>query len=272
MTPDAAGRLVFAGLLRQRAQREYQREAARWGLSAGVVCFIGAALVVTLMNTRHPRPASTPADPPAAIAVDLAPLPASTTAPASNLPPDPQQQQTAALPEPEIPPKIIAPPSPAPKPLIAAARQKKPTRTHPHAPARTTSDTLSAAEKTSAPQASDAPPSSRTMIPAQSAPSASGSRTPATWQAALLARLEQFKRYPEAARNNRDEGTAMLTFTMDRAGHVLSARLTGSSRHALLDEETLALIHRAEPLPPPPDTIHGARLTLTVPVEFFLDR
>lgn len=63
----------------------------------------------------------------------------------------------------------------------------------------------------------------------------------------------------------------MLRFTMDRKGHVLSAKLVRPTGYALLDDETLALIHRAEPLPEPPDTIAGATLTLTVPIEFYLD-
>ncbi|WP_025884637.1 energy transducer TonB family protein [Asaia prunellae] len=63
----------------------------------------------------------------------------------------------------------------------------------------------------------------------------------------------------------------MLRFTMDRKGHVLAASLVRPTGYALLDEETLALIRRAEPLPEPPETIPGSTLTLTVPVEFYLD-
>ena len=44
-------------------------------------------------------------------------------------------------------------------------------------------------------------------------------------------------------------GTAELRFTVDRSGHVLSARIERGSGHPLLDEETLALIQRAQPLP-----------------------
>ncbi|MFT8419803.1 MAG: energy transducer TonB, partial [Acetobacter sp.] len=91
-----------------------------------------------------------------------------------------------------------------------------------------------------------------------------------TWQGLLLGRLEKFKRYPAQAQAAEQQGTSMLTFTMDRKGRVLSARLASSSGHAALDEETLALVHRADPLPTPPDSVQGERITLTVPVEFDL--
>jgi protein TonB len=57
---------------------------------------------------------------------------------------------------------------------------------------------------------------------------------------------------------------------MDRQGHVLSAQIAKSSGYDALDDETLALIHRAEPLPPPPPEVAGETVALTVPVQFSL--
>ncbi len=62
----------------------------------------------------------------------------------------------------------------------------------------------------------------------------------------------------------------MATFTMDRAGHVLSAALVRSSGSPALDEEAVALIHRAEPMPPMPAEMQGPTVTLTVPITFAL--
>lgn len=45
-----------------------------------------------------------------------------------------------------------------------------------------------------------------------------------------------------------------------------------SAGYALLDDETLALIDRAQPLPRPPAEIRGEVLKFVVPVEFFLRR
>lgn len=92
------------------------------------------------------------------------------------------------------------------------------------------------------------------------------------WAGLVLGRLEQFKRYPAAARTRREEGVCYVRFTINRQGHVLASSLDRTSGSALLDREAAALVRRADPLPPPPDEIDGQTITLTVPVEFFLTR
>jgi protein TonB len=86
----------------------------------------------------------------------------------------------------------------------------------------------------------------------------------------LLGRLEQFKRYPYEAQYRRQQGVVYLRFDMDRHGKVLSAAIVKSSGFDALDQEALALIHRAEPLPPPPPEMAGDPIELTAPVQFFL--
>jgi protein TonB len=113
----------------------------------------------------------------------------------------------------------------------------------------------------------EAPP---TPVPPAPAVSVQPSNAVPTWQSALLARLEQFKRYPNLAQFRHQQGVVQLHFTMDRQGHVLAAQIAKSSGYDALDDETLALIHRAEPLPPPPADIPGQTFSLTVPVQFFL--
>jgi periplasmic protein TonB len=90
------------------------------------------------------------------------------------------------------------------------------------------------------------------------------------WEAMLFSRLEQFKRYPPAARLRREESTVRVRFTVDRIGRVLAAEIEKSSGSSLLDEEALALIHRAEPLPSPPPEVLGERIERTVPLRFML--
>lgn len=90
------------------------------------------------------------------------------------------------------------------------------------------------------------------------------------WRSELVGRLQRAKRYPDMARSNGEQGTALATFTMDRAGNVVSATLARSSGSAALDAEALALIRRASPLPPMPSEMPGASITLTVPVSFTL--
>jgi protein TonB len=91
-----------------------------------------------------------------------------------------------------------------------------------------------------------------------------------TWQQLLLAHIERQKRYPSLARRRRQEGVTYLRFVMDREGQVLSARIERSSGYAILDEETMALIERAAPLPAPPPEVSGKQIELIVPVQFFI--
>lgn len=90
-----------------------------------------------------------------------------------------------------------------------------------------------------------------------------------TFEGLLLARIEQFRRYPADALWRKQQGVVHLHFRMDRKGHVLAADVAGSSGVAALDTEALRMLKRAEPLPEiprdRPDT-----LDVSVPVEFFL--
>lgn len=92
------------------------------------------------------------------------------------------------------------------------------------------------------------------------------------WQSALLAQLEKYKRYPASAQINGETGVAYLHFSMDRNGNILSAAIVKSSGHSALDNEALALIHRADPLPKPPPDIPGEIIERTVPIQFALDQ
>jgi protein TonB len=85
-----------------------------------------------------------------------------------------------------------------------------------------------------------------------------------------MARLEQAKRYPREAQSRSVEGVPQVRFSLDRAGKVLSASLKQSSGSSLLDAEAVAMIHRADPLPPPPPEIEGETIELIVPIRFSL--
>jgi protein TonB len=68
----------------------------------------------------------------------------------------------------------------------------------------------------------------------------------------------------------RVQGVAYLRFAMDRSGKVLAAVLERSSGHGDLDDEVLALIKRAHPLPALPPEMAQDRLELALPVQFSL--
>lgn len=88
------------------------------------------------------------------------------------------------------------------------------------------------------------------------------------WKARLLSHLERYKRYPSEARMKGTEGTALLSFGMDRDGRVLRYHLVRSSGSPELDDEAFAMIVRASPLPPVPPEISAQVVQLVVPVRF----
>ena len=83
----------------------------------------------------------------------------------------------------------------------------------------------------------------------------------------VAAHLTRHKQYPAAARRNRDEGTATLSFTIDGGGRVTVARLVRGSGHDTLDQEVQAMVRRASPFPAPPG---GRAMSFTVPITFKL--
>ncbi len=160
------------------------------------------------------------------------------------------------LPEPAALPALMlelavsapAPPAPAEAPLVATDLAEPPPAgpvTWP-APAPRPAARPAAAPQAAAPAA----------IPAEApAPSAL-----AAWQAALLAWIEQHRRYPPAARFRQEEGVVRVRFELDPAGRVLHAEIAAESGSAALDAAALALLRGATLPAPPPGTAAAARL------------
>ena len=74
----------------------------------------------------------------------------------------------------------------------------------------------------------------------------------AYWENALLAHLQEYKKYPAGAQKLGREGLNRLRFVVDAEGNVMSYELVSRSGNAYLDHATLDLIRRAQPLPKPP--------------------
>ncbi len=64
--------------------------------------------------------------------------------------------------------------------------------------------------------------------------------------------LERVKHYPETARQRSAKGIATIGFVLDELGRIASVSLLRSSGEADLDRESVALVNRAAPFPPPP--------------------
>ena len=120
------------------------------------------------------------------------------------------------------------------------------------------------------PETAPAPSAQQTAAtPAAPSPgSEAGRKAIAQWRDLLLARLQQNKRYPADARARGEQGVVMLSFTVDRSGHVLARSIAKSSGIAALDEEVLAMVKRAEPLPAFPPAMVQPEIQETVPIRF----
>jgi len=86
----------------------------------------------------------------------------------------------------------------------------------------------------------------------------------------IQALLADHRRYPRRARQLGQQGEARLFFAVDRDGRLVESRIEQSSGHHVLDREVLAMVERAQPLPPIPEPLARGRLELVVPVQFQL--
>ena len=219
----------------------------RWTASLLAVVLVHAVAIVALLSWRSPVP---PLEPPAAaVMIELAPVPAPTPGIQPPKPPEPEVIKEA-LPEPVVvPPKpavVLPPPKPKPKPTSPRVEQPAPSQVEP------------------------APPRPSEPVAAAPVPVAAPPVATSTYQGLLLSHLERNKRYPREARMRRQEGVASLRFSIDRTGRLLAFKLERSAGHAILDDEVLALIQRAAPLPPFPPEMTEPRFEFVVPVRFAL--
>lgn len=87
----------------------------------------------------------------------------------------------------------------------------------------------------------------------------------------LLAHLARFQRYPALAYRLGEEGTVQLTLAVARDGRLLDRGVAGGSGSDVLDNAAVALLDRAEPLPPLPEGIRKLPHRMRVPVVYRMD-
>jgi periplasmic protein TonB len=250
----------------------------RWAISAAIVVLAHGAIAAGMVPWRDNLEAAEPA---AAIVVEFAPLPVGPDAPPTEIAPGPEQVMSEASPErpvehvedeQKIEEKVASKPveepppeiKPAPNPDVAVEpRPQEVAKLLPQEP-RTPAPT------TSAPQAIPEQSAAVPAAPMQGRLTPTPSNAVPTWKTHILALLERNKRYPEAAQSRHQQGVAQVFFSIDRQGRVLNSRVVRSSGTSALDDEALALLRRAEPFPPPPPELPGARVDLTVPIRFNL--
>ena len=233
----------------------------RWFMAAAFVTVAHGGLALWLMNKHDANLAGAP---PAAIMIELAPV---DVAPPAETPPEitPGPQMTQADPEEVEPPQTMAVPElpAAPKPAVVLTTPPKPkpkpkkiVKEVPKPGVKRTREPP--APRTSAPRAATA--SKAAASPAASAAEAAAFR--GAWSAAM----SWPKHYPEGARARGEQGTVRLALTIGRSGHVIAARLVGSSGSSTLDQAALEMARNASGRPLPPEM--GSSVSLTVPVRY----
>jgi len=122
-----------------------------------------------------------------------------------------------------------------------------------------------AAEATAAPSIEKAPEAVAIIAPAQGI-GESARRAKLSWQRELAAHFDRHKRYPTDRASKAAE--IVVSFELDRAGHIVASRLERSSGDTSFDEAALAMLKRSDPVPTPPPLVADEGLTFTLPVIF----
>lgn len=246
-----------------------QNDLLRWAVSFAVVVGVHLGAVFAVMNW----PASAAKDagePMAAMMIELAPMPTAPPAPSMAAPPGEIQEEIQPMPEPELQPEItellpeipevakteaILPPEPEPVEETVDPEQEELPE-----------------QQEQAPVVMEAPPDKLAAAPKQGAVSLTPSHVTVSWQSVLLGHLESHKRYPRESRRRRQEAIVYVRVQINRDGTVIDYRLEQPSKYEPLNQESLALITRAQPLPAPPENVEGETIEFVVPVEFSLRR
>ncbi|QXH46801.1 energy transducer TonB [Pseudomonas xanthosomatis] len=235
---------------------------ARYGTALAIVLGVHVVAVVLTLNWSVPQAIELP---PAAMMVELAPLPE----PAPPPPPKVAPKPPTPIEEPPLP-KLVE----APKPKIAIPKPPKP-KAKPQPPKPEKKPEPPKDEPPVDQDVADTPPSN---APAQKsaapAPSiASNSNALPSWQSDLLRHLAKYKKYPEDARRRGLQGINRLRFVVDAEGKVVSYSLAGGSGSAALDRATLEMIRRAGTVPKPPaELLNNGTIEVVAPFVYSLDR
>jgi protein TonB len=194
-------------------------------------------------------------------------------APAAEAEPPPAADEPPSEPTAVPAPALEAPPVPSPAPAKMDAAEQQPAprpppppkpreerRAEPTRPPRA----IRPAEQ-SAPRPSRAAPRTASLSPSADSRGGAARSAASNYPGLVAAHLARNKQYPAEARSRGDRGTATVSFRIDGGGRVVSVALARGTGSPSLDAETVAMVRRASPFPPPPD---GRAASFTVPVTF----
>jgi len=225
---------------------ESPRDLFRWGAAAAVVLGIHAGAIAFYLFWHQPEEEI--GDDAVVVTVELAPIDST---------PDAEQRDVAPAPETMIESRAVPEPQKE-KPTEEVKVEQPPDET----PAIIPEPVVKPPEKVE---------EARPPAPVTAQRVKGGApRIEPSWESSLVRQLQRFKRYPSEAQSRSEEGVVLLSFSLDRTGHVLAHRIARSSGFADLDNEVMAMIKRAEPLPAFPASMPQPQLDLTVPIRFSL--
>jgi protein TonB len=245
-------------------------EVRRYGAAAIAIVLLHVTLIAAAVFWyQRPEPAGVTIP---AILVDLAPAPAAPQIRTQeDIAPGPEMQQAEAPPPEPLKPEMVEqlpPTPPQPEPVVAAPPKVEPK------PEPTPVKPQPVQEQVKKP--TKRPPAPRTSAPqraervAPDAPAAtsgtSAAAAAASYRAMLVAHLQRFKQYPSNANGAR--GRPSVSITITRNGRLTSSRLVQSSGNGVLDQAALALVQRAQPMPPFPPEMREASATFTAPFSY----
>lgn len=93
-----------------------------------------------------------------------------------------------------------------------------------------------------------------------------------SYHALIAATLAKYKRYPNYARENAQEGTVLLSFTVLRSGLVKDINIKKSAGYRQLDRAVRKMLQQASPFPSFPAQHSGQEIIISIPIVFKLNQ
>jgi TonB family protein len=254
-------------VIEQRPSRRLWTLAGLGALALHIGC---AGLVIAHMQTDDPE------DSLGAPAIEIGLEMMAPRQEVTDLPPGPDTDASVASPalaeqqaevkETDLP-KDVPTETEEPDRVVTTNDVKEPVKEEQEvAPVQTQASTESvAAEATATPSSEAIPVGPRSVAPAMGT-GESARRVRATWTKELIAHLDKHKRYP--AERQQKTAEIVVSFVLDRTGHVLSTSIAKGSGDRAFDEAALAMVRRSDPVPQPPPLVADEGLNFTLPVIF----
>jgi periplasmic protein TonB len=193
----------------------------------------------------------------------------------ANLPVGPDTDASAPSPEvieqkenldPTNLPKAPSTDTEDPDRLVSPTDAKKVTETPKTVTPQTSpSEASIATEATAMPSINNATEAPRSVAPSPGT-GESAVRERVTWEKELVAHFNKFKRYP--ADRAMQSAQVVVSFVLDRLGHIVSSQVVTGSGDQSFDNAAIAMLQRADPVPSPPPLVADQGLTFTLPVIF----